>query len=249
MTRGKNAARWSALTVVAACAAMLAGNPAQAAPSATEKCQQAKLKAQGKLRLCLSKSEAGLLVGKPDGEAKCREKFAAALAKADAKALEAATTCRFVDGGDGTVSDLDTGLMWEKKTDEPANGSINSVNREFSWTTSGTIPDGTAFVGFLPGLNTCLSSDGVLVTTGFAGHCDWRMPTVAELTSILTPGCTVGPCIDPVFGPTRNTMHLSATSLPPGQHWNVSFFPPGGPALFTTVTNSFNPVRGVRGGL
>jgi hypothetical protein len=234
------------ITAVAACAALLSGDPAQAAPTATEKCQQAKLKAQGKLRLCLSKNAAGLLLGKPDAEATCREKFVAALAKADAKALEAATTCRFVDGGDGTVHDLDTGLQWEKKTTD---ASIHDVNQTFTWTATGTAPDGSAFSAFLPALNSCVSPDGSFLTTGFAGYCDWRLPTVVELQSILTAGCTAGPCIDPVFGPTLSTMYYTATQLPPGQHWNVSFFQPGFPLNFTTVTFSFNPVRAVRGGL
>ena len=63
---------------------LLAGDPAHAAPSATEKCQQAKLKAQVQLRYCLSKNEAGLLVGKPDQAAACRDKFAAAYCTATA---------------------------------------------------------------------------------------------------------------------------------------------------------------------
>jgi hypothetical protein len=118
-------------------------------------------------------------------------------------------------------------------------------------TSTGTEPDGTVFTQFVPALNNSTSPDGAIMTTGLGGYSDWRVPTVAELTSILTPGCTTGPCIDPVFGPTANTMTYTASRVTgaPAQHWNVSFFPPGYPAIFPTVTGSFNPVRGVRGGL
>src|SRR5262249_49071063 len=52
----------------------------------------------------------------------------------------------------------------------------------------------------------------------FAGHCDWRLPSISELQTIKdpsAPGCEVdGACIDPVFGPTRAFYYWSATSTP-----------------------------------
>jgi hypothetical protein len=54
--------------------------------------------------------------------------------------------------------------------------------------------------------------DGSTVTGGFAGRCDWRIPTIAELQSIVsTPPC-LGPCIDPIFGSTRVLYWSSTTS-------------------------------------
>jgi uncharacterized protein DUF1566 len=44
----------------------------------------------------------------------------------------------------------------------------------------------------------------------FARHCDWRLPTVEELETIVddTQGC----CIDPIFGPTIATPEFQFNS-------------------------------------
>jgi hypothetical protein len=48
---------------------------------------------------------------------------------------------RFVDNGNGTVTDNQTGLMWEKK-------STANVADAYVWST-GTAPDGPLFFDFL----------------------------------------------------------------------------------------------------
>ena len=115
------------------------------------------------------------------------------------------TTCdteRFVNLG-LTVFDCDTDLEWEKKTQD---GSVHDVARQYTWSTCPVFPcpfsfNGTAKTDLLDPLNT---------PPCFAGHCDWRMPPVGELTSIVD--CSFGsPCIAPVFGPTSPTFHWSAT--------------------------------------
>lgn len=139
------------------------------------------------------------------------------------------TPPRFVDNGDGTVTDHATGLQWEKK-DEDCPMSIHCVEAQHSWSSSGTGPDGSAFTDFLPMLNT---------PPCFAGHCDWRLPSVGldggrrELETIvdLTQGhCAgeVGPCIDPIFGPTdpsTSSNYWSSVSVAdyPGYAWTVCF--------------------------
>ncbi len=74
-----------------------------------------------------------------------------------------------------------------------------------------------AFTTFLPALN----SSGC-----FAGQCDWRLPTIYELQTILSEAypCATDPCIDPVFGPTP-TYSLSATTRAdsPFKSWLVYF--------------------------
>ena len=69
-------------------------------------------------------------------------------------------------------------------------------------------PTGTAFTDFLYNLNGgpygCTSDYGYTHQDGgFAGHCDWRLPTIAELQTILLAPypCGTSPRIDPIFWP------------------------------------------------
>jgi Protein of unknown function (DUF1566) len=131
---------------------------------------------------------------------------------------------RFTDNGTAVTDNL-TGLQWEKKT---ADGSVQDRGDLYPWSTSGTAADGGAFRSLLVGLNapTCL-----------AGQCDWRLPTMEELQSILLDfpclgdgvgtscRCPASPCIDGVFGPTQSNYYWSATSsIPnPSAAWTVDF--------------------------
>ncbi len=108
---------------------------------------------------------------------------------------------RFVDNGDGTVTDTQTGLMWEKKSDDD---SIHDKDNQYSWSLSDSswgYWDGTVFTDFLAALNA----------EAFAGCSDWGLPTLDELQTLIdretgfpamdrdafdtcTPGCTVTMC-------------------------------------------------------
>jgi hypothetical protein len=98
----------------------------------------------------------------------------------------------FIDNGDGTITNCATHLMWEKKDDA---GGIHDMDNSYGWSISlGSGPDGSVFSNFLDTLNTLPC---------FAGHCDWRLPELAELQGIIdlgAAGCGTGqPCVASVF--------------------------------------------------
>lgn len=227
------------LSIISAamCATLAWGNLAQAA-TPTEKCQQAKLKAQGKLQACLKKNAAGIIGGKTDVSTLCQGKFTAALDKADAKATASGTSCRFIDNGDQTLSDLDTGLMWEKKD---TSGGDHDQGNTYTWnSSSGSAANGTAFTSFLSSLNG--ANDGV----GFAGNTDWRLPTIEELQGIVDLSHT--PTIDPAFGITAGFSYWSRTNkVADGfQAQDLNF---GSGTSGTAAKSGAERVRAVRGGL
>jgi hypothetical protein len=176
---------------------------------------------------------------------------------------------RFVDNGDGTITDRQTCLVWEKKDDA---GGLHDKDNLYLWSSSGTAQDGGAFTVFLAGLNTA----------AFAGHHDWRLPSEdglnppftgpKELESILASPCGGGPCVGAAFNTncgtnssgntgctvdgvgsmqcscTQSAYYWSATTnagFPRGA-WSVGFS--GGYVLGNLKTND-TYVRAVRGGL
>jgi len=145
----------------------------------------------------------------------------------------------YVDNGDGTISDMKTGLMWEKLSDD---GSVHDKDTMDTWD--------NAFAVHVAGLNTA----------NFAGHNDWRMPNVTELVSLAKygtefpavnaafntncgPGCTVLTCSCTVAG-----FYWSSTTFLsiPANTWVVDFSL-GGEAVGTKSFTDW--VRAVRGGV
>ena len=166
------------------------------------------------------------------------------------------TTLRLVDNGDGTVTDRQTGLIWEKK-DNTCPGP-HCFSDLYSWSASSSTPDGTAFTSFLDTLNggatgvgNCVSANGSTITGGFNGHCDWRLPTITELRTIIdlsAPGCGPGACINPIFGPSFLCFNLwssTTASSDPTMAWGVT--PCGGSYFFGNKTDS-DTIRAVRAG-
>jgi hypothetical protein len=75
-----------------------------------------------------------------------------------------------VDNGDGTVTDKTTGLMWQKSG-------------------SAAVQKGNLVKNYLRQLNR----------DRFAGHSNWRLPTIDELASLLEKKNIEGFYIDPIF--------------------------------------------------
>ena len=92
--------------------------------------------------------------------------------------IRAGAVLSYTDNGDGTITDNNTGLVWEKKS---ADGSIHDKDTFYTWD--------NAFDVHVFGLN----SGG-----GFAGFTDWRVPNVKELQSIVDYE-VFSPALDPAF--------------------------------------------------
>ena len=100
----------------------------------------------------------------------------------------------YQDNGDGTITDLNTGLMWEKKS--LLDGSDHDVGLEFPWSS--------------PTLATVWDWVDALNATAFAGYTDWRLPNVKELQSIIDYGRAnqSNPAVDPAFKRRLHRAHL-----------------------------------------
>ncbi len=225
--------------------------------TAEESCQLGRIKATAVYAECVQKRIKAYYALTTPGMDKCVAKYASAYDKLRARAASspAVETCdapRFVDNGNGTVTDNLSGLVWEQKLDSP--GSIHHYSDLYNWSSSdGIRADGTVFTTFLSTLNSAC----------FADECDWRLPTLVELLAIGLPTlglCTVEPCIDPAFGVTLvNAAHRYWTGTTfsgsdtlassPVQAWTWTMdFTLAGPGQSNAPKLNLGPARAVRGG-
>ncbi len=204
--------------------------------SGTRACQKELYAAAATYARCDLRAFGKLFAGSDTFErvgAKCRVTYAETWMK-----LQPGAACaggRFVVG-DGTVVDMLTGLEWEQKTSD---GSVHDKDNVYTWSFATAAADGTAFTDFLAALNE---------PPCFAGQCDWRLPTRAELQTIVHGPCATPPCIDQdAFGPTGPDFQWSSTTNPTGIGfaWGVQFATGTTGAAPKTVGLR---VRAVRGG-
>jgi hypothetical protein len=182
---------------------------------------------------------------------------------------------RFIDNGDGTITDQQTELTWEKKDRA---GGLHDVRNEYQW--SGNCPDGSGYCqpdaaaaatcaaatgdpvgcGQCPAPTTCDTGGlGTIWTwlndlnaSNFAGHNDWRIPSVGEDGGTPELDTLVGPCsrdgcgplefkIDCVDGCTVTT--CSCLRSPSEHYWSSTLYPPNpNVAWVMSVTRSGDPL-------
>lgn len=215
-----------------------------------QQCQKSRYEAAAKYAQCQSKAlgqhfAVNDLAKLQPILSKCRVKYTSTYLKLQKKALGTGSTCdapRFVDNDDGTVTDNLTGLDWEQKVDT---ASIHVKSATYTWfnTYNSFLAGVSSF-----GINEEQPPDFIAC---FGGRCDWRLPTVAELQTILSEPfpCTTSPCINAAFGPTAtNEDYWSATTLADNTTyaWGVFF---GTGEVSYGLKNGINAVRAVRGGL
>ena len=136
---------------------------------------------------------------------------------------------RFTDNGDGTVYDAMTGLTWEKKghldgtpvtcASAAACPDPHDADNEYTYSSDNpTGPPGTAFTVFLAQLNA---------GGGFAGHTDWRLPTLEELQGLVDYADATDPTVlapfDAGCSPVCDGVACSCTSS--GRTWTNDLLP------------------------
>ena len=126
-----------------------------------------------------------------------------------------APNTRFQDHGDGTITDLNTKLMWKRCSEGQLGAQCETGADPF---TAGdpTDFDWDASLQHIEDLNSA---------GGFAGYTDWRLPNRKELESLVEESC-FSPAINiTIFPNTPSRFYWSSTHYPTSVTfaWGISF--------------------------
>jgi hypothetical protein len=112
----------------------------------------------------------------------------------------------YTDNGNGTVTDNNTGLMWQKQDD----------GNTYNWYQAAGVYDVT--------YNS--SSKNVCGELRIGNYSDWRLPSNKELMSIVDYSIPYpGPTVNPIFADTKQSFYWSSIVIAfnSAAEWDVSF--------------------------
>lgn len=129
------------------------------------------------------------------------------------------------NNGDGTVTDLHSGLMWKRCAQGQSGTACSGTAATMAWA----------------------DAQAAAQASTFAGYSDWRLPSFRELES-LVEDCRSQPAINGAYFPnTGSSIFWSGSPYPqyPNYAWGMSFNYGNG---YSNVRSSLYRVRLVRGG-
>ena len=136
---------------------------------------------------------------------------------------------RYVDNGDNTVTDRQTGLMWRQ--------CVEGL-------TSTASPCDTGAVTLMTWSGALLAVNASNNGGGFAGFTDWRLPNIKELGSLVEYGCFYPAINETLFPGTPATEYYWSSTPDTGQYSLAIDFANGNDVTMTVNTPAI--VRMVR---
>lgn len=177
-------------------------------PAAAASCQVSRARVVQKFEACVTKWRVACFDDKAscnnENLSKCGGTLASKWAKLAKLDFGPCAGERWVDNGDGSVTDKLTDLVWEQKTDD---GSVHDIDNRYTESTGTPYSgNGTVYSDSLRQLNA---------GAGFAGSNAWRLPSLAELTSLLERPhpCTDAPCFPPALAVHSDSVAYMTTTL------------------------------------
>jgi len=130
-----------------------------------------------------------------------------------------------IDSTNGLVTDLATGLMWQRCSEGQSGAACIGTANSHTWS----------------------AALGLANASGHAGFTDWRLPNAEELYSLVETGCSAPSINAMAFPNTASTSYRSATTILSATFaWSVNFNDGRFDGL--NKVSTVQPVRLVRGG-